>query len=131
MDQERDCDGPLHPQAEEGLQLFAEGRYFEAHEALELAWREERGAVRDLYRGILQAAVVYLHVTRGNYAGAVKVYGRCMRWLNHWPDTCRGVFVEELRQNLKKVVSEVERLGPRRINEFDLSLLRPAQWKAN
>jgi predicted metal-dependent hydrolase len=93
-----------------------------------LAWREETGAVRDLYRGILQAAVVYLHVKRGNYAGAVKVYGRCMKWLSRWPETCRGVDVERLRQDLKIVMDEVMRLGPQRLSKFDLSLLRPVQW---
>ncbi len=129
MVQAQDCEGPLHPQAIEGLHLFAEGQYFEAHEALELAWREETSAVRELYRGILQAAVVYLHVRRANYAGAVKVYGRCMKWLNRWPATCRGVDVERLRQDLKMVMNEVMRLGPQRLGEFDLSLLKPVQWK--
>lgn len=128
MTQTRDCEGPLHPQAIEGLRLFAEGQYFEAHEALELAWREETGAVRDLYRGILQAAVVYLHVRRRNYAGAVKVYGRCMKWLNRWPKTCRGVDVEGLRQDLDRVISEVKRLGPGQIGGFDLALLKPVFW---
>lgn len=130
MDPKNDCEGTLHPQAMEGLRLFAEGQYFEAHEALELAWREETGAVRDLYRGILQAAVVYLHVRRGNYAGAVKVYERCMKWLRRWPGTCRGVDVEGLRQDLNKVMNEVKRLGPRRLGKFDPSLLRPVQWEA-
>jgi len=73
------CSAPLHPQAAEGLRLFNAGKYFEAHEALEDAWNAETGRVRELYRGILQIAVVYLHVTRGNYNGAVKVYGRSQR----------------------------------------------------
>jgi hypothetical protein len=129
MEDVRDCEDALHLRAEEGLRLFAERQYFEAHEALELAWREETGAVRGLYRGILQAAVVYLHVRRGNYAGAVKVYGRCMKWLSQWPETCRGVEVERLRQDLVKVMDEVKRLGPQRLSEFDLSLLKPVFWK--
>src|SRR6185503_4609752 len=54
------CSAPLHPQAAEGLRLFNAGKYFEAHEALEDAWNEEAGPVRDLYRGVLQIAVVYL-----------------------------------------------------------------------
>ncbi|HRQ33635.1 MAG TPA: DUF309 domain-containing protein, partial [Anaerolineales bacterium] len=58
---------PLHPSAIEGLRLFNNGKYFEAHEALETAWLEERGKIRDLYRGILQVGVAYLHITRGNY----------------------------------------------------------------
>src|SRR5262245_54792803 len=90
------CNALLHPQAAEGLRLFNAGEYFEAHEALEAAWNAEKGPVRDLYRGILQIAVVYLHITRRNYNGAVKVYARSQRWLKGWPDICRGINVEEL-----------------------------------
>src|SRR5574342_446771 len=105
------CNAPLHPQAPEGLRLFNAGEYFEAHEALEIAWKEEKGKVRDLYRGILQIAVVYLHITRGNYNGAVKVYGRSQKWMKDWPDMCRGIFVEQLRRDAELVITEVLRLG--------------------
>jgi predicted metal-dependent hydrolase len=125
----QDCSAPLHPQAEEGLRLFNAGEYFEAHEALEIAWNEEKGKVRDLYRGILQIAVTYLHITRGNYNGAVKVYGRSQKWMKDWPATCRGVHVEELRQHAKVVMEEVMRLGAERIGDFDRSLLKPVRWE--
>lgn len=125
------CDAPLHPQAEEGLRLFNAGKYFEAHEALEEAWNEEKGPVRDLYRGILQIAVVYLHITRRNYNGAIKVYARSQKWLNHWPDVCRGIYVEQLRKEAKEVIAEVQRLGEERLAEFDNSLLRPVHWEEN
>jgi uncharacterized protein len=126
-----DCLGALHPQAKEGLRLFNEGKYFEAHEALEAAWRAETGRIRELYQGILQAAVVYHHILRGNYAGAVKVYGRCMKWLNDWPETCRGVDVRQLRADLGHVIAEVQRLGPEHIAEFDRSMLKPVGWEEN
>ena len=91
------CQAPLHPQAAEGLRLFNAGEYFEAHEALEDAWNAETGRVRDLYRGILQIAVVYLHITRRNYNGAVKVYARSQRWVRDWPDVCRISLRAEIR----------------------------------
>src|SRR5512145_1086786 len=111
------CDAPLHPQAAEGLRLFNAGEYFEAHEALEDAWNAEPGKVRELYRGILQIAVVYLHITRRNYAGAVKVFGRSQRWLKDWPDVCRGIQVEELRRNAADVMTEIQRLGKEHIGD--------------
>ena len=125
------CNAPLHPQAAEGLRLFNVGKYFEAHEALEDAWNAEKGSVRELYRGILQIAVVYLHITRRNYNGAVKVYSRSQRWLKDWPDICRGVYVEELRRNAEAVIAEVRRLGAERLSEFDNSLLKPVRWDMN
>jgi rubrerythrin len=125
------CDAPLHPQAAEGLRLFNAGEYFEAHEALEEAWKEEKGPVRDLYRGILQIAVVYLHVTRRNYNGAIKVYGRSQKWLKDWPEICRGIEVGKLRRDAEAVISEVTRLGTERISAFDNSLLKPVRWNEN
>ena len=123
------CHAPLHPQAAEGLRLFNAGEYFEAHEALEDAWNEEQSKVRDLYRGILQIAVVYLHITRRNYNGAVKVYARSQRWVRDWPDVCRGIQVEELRRDAEAAINEVRRLGPEGISEFDNSLLKPLRWE--
>jgi rubrerythrin len=108
--------------------LFNAGKYFEAHEALEEAWNAERGKVRDLYRGILQIAVVYLHITRRNYSGAVKVYGRSQKWLKDWPEICRGIKLGKLRRDAETVIHEVERLGPEKIVEFDTALLQPIQW---
>ena len=125
------CGAPLHPQAAEGLRLFNAGKYFEAHEALEAAWNEEAGPVRDLYRGVLQIAVVYLHITRRNYNGAVKVYGRSQKWLKDWPAICRGVHVEELRRDAEAVITEVQRLGAERLGEFRHTLLKPVYWEEN
>jgi predicted metal-dependent hydrolase len=124
-----DCDSPLHPNALLGLKHFNAGEYFEAHEELETAWRDETGEIRDLYKGILQAAITYLHVRRANYEGAVKVYERSQKWLTKWPNTCRGVDVERLRTELNAVIAEVRRLGPEHLTEFDLSLLKPVIWK--
>ena len=125
------CNAPIHPQAAEGLRLFNEGKYFEAHEALEIAWLEENGKVRELYRGILQIAVVYLHATRHNYNGVIKVYGRSQKWLKDWPAVCRGVDVGQMQRDAKSVLDEINRLGIEQISQFDNSLLKPVRWVEN
>ncbi|MEW6286753.1 MAG: DUF309 domain-containing protein [Chloroflexota bacterium] len=124
-----DCNGTLHPQAGEGLRHFNAGEYFEAHEALEHAWKAEGGAAKNLYRGILQVAVAYLHIRRGNYNGAVKVYERSRKWLDGLPAVCKGVDVRQLRKDAEKVMEAIRSLGPERIGEFDPALLKPVQWK--
>jgi len=123
------CKAALHPRAADGLRLFNKGEYFEAHEAIEDAWNDEQGNVRNLYRGILQIAVVYLHITRGNYDGAVKVYLRSQRWIQEWPKVCRGIQVEKLRKSAETVMTRLKQLGKERINDFDLSLLKPVLWE--
>lgn len=52
---------------------FNAGEYFACHETLERLWIEERTAVRDLYKGILQIAVALHHESRGNRRGALRL----------------------------------------------------------
>ena len=123
------CDGALHPKAIEGLKLFNEKKFFEAHEELEDAWRNETGKIRNLYQGILQVAVTYLHVTRRNFNGAVKVYERSTRWLNGYPDVCRVIYVGKLRRDAETTIKKLKSLGAENIAKFDMSLFLPVVWK--
>jgi hypothetical protein len=119
------CQGRLHPEALEGLRLFNAGKYFEAHEALETAWRDEPGPVRDLYQGILQVGVGYYHLLNGNYSGALKLFARCKPLLEPFGDRCRGIDLAGLRRNYLAVEAEVRRLGPEYLSAFNRHLLRP------
>ncbi len=110
------CGGPLHPDAVLGLRLFNAGKYFEAHEALETAWRAETGPIRDLYRGILQVGVAYYHIRRGNWVGARKIFLRCWQWLEPFPEVCRGIQVGKLRRDARQVEEMLVRTGPEGIS---------------
>lgn len=123
----KDCSAPLPPRVVEGLRLFNAGQYFECHEELELAWNEEPGEIRGLYQGILQAAVTYLHIRRGNFEGALKVYKRSMRHLVPWPEVCCGINVGKLRADLTRAVQFLQELGPAKVHEMDWSLLQPVE----
>ncbi len=127
---EQACTGKLHPKAEEGIRLFDAKDYWRAHEALEEAWLAEKGPARQLYKGILQAGVAYLHIQRGNFVGAMKMHKRSQVWLSPWPDVCRTVDVMQLKADLEKVIAEARRLGVEHIDEFDQSLLKPIQRRA-
>ena len=123
----RACNGKLHPKAEEGIRLFDAKEYWHAHEALEMAWMEEKGPARQLYKGILQAGVAYLHIQRGNFVGAMKMHKRSQVWLSPWPDVCRTIDVRQLKADLEMVIMEARRLGVEDIAKFDQSLLKPIQ----
>ena len=120
--------GPLHPQAVTGLQLLAAGDYFGAHEALESAWKEEANPIRGLYQGVLQVAVGYYHLSRGNYPGALKMFARSSSWLAPFPEVCQGIAVGQLRRDVQTLVAELNRLGPTRLSLLDSRLLKPATW---
>lgn len=112
-----------------GLRAFNAGEFFEAHEALETAWRSEPGPVRELYRGILQVAVGYYHLLRGNQRGALKMFRRCAAVLALFPCTCRGVDLAGLRRDFLRVEDALQRLDPQEIDHFDRRLLRPIRYE--
>jgi uncharacterized protein len=122
------CKGALPPLVLRGLELFNQGAYFEAHEDLELAWREEPGPVRELYRGILQIAVAYYHILRQNYPGAVKMFQRSRTWLAPFPDHCRGIDLAQFRSDYARVEEMLLRLGAERLSAFDPSLMKPIHY---
>jgi uncharacterized protein len=122
------CSGQLHPEAVHGLHLFNAGEYFEAHEALETAWRDEPGFIRDLYRGILQVGVGYSHIQRGNYRGARKMFQRCHQCLSPFPAECRGINLDRLRKDYRAVEQLLIRLGPGGITQIDQSNFKPISF---
>ena len=115
------CARPLPPLALRGIAEFNQGLYFECHETLEEAWNEERGSVRLLYQGILQIGVGYLHITRKNWRGAVKVLERGIPKAARFRPTCQGVDVAGLVAQAQAIRAEIVALGPERIGEFDRS----------
>lgn len=122
------CQGTLPEDVLLGLRLFNAGEYFEAHEALETAWRAETGPVRELYRGILQVGIAYYKIQQGKYTGACKLFARAQGWLAPFPDVCRGIQVQRLRQDAAAAEQELLRLGPQGTALFPAALFRPVEY---
>jgi hypothetical protein len=54
---------------QQGVALYNAGRFWEAHEALEIVWRRSAPPERALWQGLIQAAAAMLHRERGNRHG--------------------------------------------------------------
>ena len=97
------CHLPIPPRVRIGLESFNNGNYFDAHEFLEEAWRNEKGPIRELYRGILQVGVGFYHIQRSNFNGAHKLFQRALGWLTPFPSICQGINVDQIRSQTKKI----------------------------
>ncbi len=64
-----------------GIDLFNEGRYYEAHEELESEWNRAARAERFFVQALVHCAVAWHHATHGNLKGAVLQARRAMRKL--------------------------------------------------
>jgi predicted metal-dependent hydrolase len=88
---------PAPPEALiDGVVLFNQGRWFEAHEVLEAAWLAEPGPERRLYQGLLQVGVGLHHARRGNLAGALRLLERGMGLLRPFSPHRLGLDVAAL-----------------------------------
>ncbi|GAP14460.1 uncharacterized conserved protein [Longilinea arvoryzae] len=121
------CTPPLPETVLRGLASFNAGRYFEAHEYLETAWRAESRPIRELYQGILQVGVGYYHLQRGNLAGARKVFQRARLSLAKFGATACGIDIAGLLVDVDRVedaMQDPDHLARR----LEAGLLRPIRF---
>jgi predicted metal-dependent hydrolase len=79
---------------ERGLMLIRTGRYFEAHEELETAWRAAAVEERDFLQGLVHVAVAWYQAGRGNRVGCERQLEKAARRLRPYAPAHRGVNVE-------------------------------------
>jgi hypothetical protein len=92
---------------------FNSGRYYECHETLEEIWQEEQGEVRDLYKGLIQVAAAFVHVSRGGYRGAMRLLTTAVGYLEPYrPDGAMGFDVEAICRASEAALGRVEDQGP-------------------
>jgi predicted metal-dependent hydrolase len=85
---------------ERGLELMREGAYFEAHEALEDAWRAAEPAEKDFFQGLVHVSVAWYQAGRGNRIGCERQLAKAERRLASFLPAHRGV-------NLDSIVAQV------------------------
>jgi uncharacterized protein len=79
-----------------GLELGRSGRYFEAHEAFEEAWREAAPGERDFFQGLVHVVVAWYQDGRGNLVGCRRQLEKARRRLAPYTPAHRGVDVAAL-----------------------------------
>jgi len=77
----------------EGVALFNAGRWYEAHEVWEEAWKREAGDRRGLLQGLIQVAAGWIKQGEGRAEGARTLFTRALERLEPLPPTCEGVDV--------------------------------------
>jgi uncharacterized protein len=78
---------------ERGLGLIRDGRFFEAHEELELVWRAAEAPERDFYQGLVHVAVAWYQAGRGRPVAATSQLDKAARRLAAFAPAHRGVDV--------------------------------------
>ena len=86
----------------DGLELIRAGRFFEAHEELELAWRAAAAEERDFYQGLVHVAVAWYQAGRGRPVATASQLEKARRRLTAFDPSHRGV-------DVASILAQVER----------------------
>ena len=95
-----------------GLEHIRAGRFFEAHEELEIAWRAAAAEERDFYQGLVHVAVAWYQAGRGKPVATERQLEKALRRLAAYEPSYRGVDVRALRSQLAELVQTLD-LGGR------------------
>ena len=99
-----------------GLDHLRAGRFFEAHEELELAWRAAPAGERDFYQGLVHVAVAWYQAGRGKPVATASQLRKALRRLEAYEPDHLGVHVAAVRRRLVEALETVEsgslELGP-------------------
>ena len=88
---------------EQGLVLARAGRWFEAHEEFELAWRACDPAERDFFQGLVHVVVATYQRERGRPVAADSQRAKALRRLAPFAPVHRGIDVAALLGSLERV----------------------------
>jgi len=106
-----------------GIELYNAGEYWHAHEAWEAAWLDAPNELRPFYQGLIQVAAAFVHVTRGEYPGSVRLLQAGIEKLETYPEDYLGVDIASLLDGARRARARLVELGERRLGEFDRGLI--------
>jgi predicted metal-dependent hydrolase len=111
-------DAPFDPVLE-GLKLFNERHFFEAHEVLEDVWHREHGEARLFLQGLIQICAGFHHFQNGNSRGAAQLLQRGADKMRPYPERYLGLdaarllgAVDACRGRIERVRDGLEADGP-------------------
>ena len=85
------------------------GRFFEAHEELEDAWRAAQAEERDFFQGLVHFTVAWSQAGRGNRVGCERQLEKAARRLAPYAPEHRGVDVASILRQVEAAAETVRR----------------------
>lgn len=96
-----------HPHYLQGIAYFNDCEFFEAHEAWEELWQEDRSEARKFLQGLIQAAVALHHFGNGNIRGAKKVYYGSRGYLQHYRPRYWGLDLDKFLADMERCFADI------------------------
>ena len=105
----------------DGIALFNEKKFYDAHEAWEELWSEYRLKDDLFIQGLIQLSVAFFHITNLNLKGSSNLFRKSLPKLKKFPINHRNINVSEIiicAENSEKKVNSIKK-----VDEFDWKLV--------
>ena len=89
----------------EGIDLFNQERFWEAHEVLEEIWHPATGADRDTIQGLILTAAALVHYQKDEKTVCVSILGRAKEKLGRL-DQFKGLDIGSLRTSIERILED-------------------------
>jgi uncharacterized protein len=108
---------PMPPELEkklylDGIRLFNDHEFFEAHEVWEDVWHMAYGIKHSFYQGMIQAAVALEHYRRGNPRGVLSLSKSYPPKFKDVPERFMGLNVRRFLEQMSGVLAPVVTANP-------------------
>ena len=100
-----------------GLNAYAKGEYFDAHEIWEELWSDYYLKDKDFIQGLIQLAVCFVHLENGNINGARSLLKKSTKKFIGFLPNHRNINVKELMNSLNELSFKLETINS--ATEFD------------
>ncbi len=98
--------------------LFNHHLFFEVHEVLEPQWMKEQGEIKRFLQGLIQIAVAFYHLGRGNLAGTRSLLHEGLIKIAPHAPACLGLELQDFIAGLEKCQQIISGLSPETCKQF-------------
>lgn len=108
---------------DQGIDLFNRRYFFEAHDVWEEIWQEEKGAMRNFFKGLIHLAGGFHHYTNENWRGAAALLTSGIAYLRPYLPGQMGVDLTAILPTAQAQLDKVVRLRDGRSAKEDVEFL--------
>ena len=103
--------------------LFNRHLFFEVHEVLEPPWMQEQGEIKKFLQGLIQVAVAFYHLERGNLAGTRSLLHEGLIKIAPHSPACLGLELRDFIAGLEQCRQIISGLSPETYRQFSLDTI--------
>ena len=107
----------------EGIKLFNDGSYFEAHDYFEEMWMDSNDKEKYFLQALVQVSVGTYHLVNNNLQGAVSQYTKTLTKLEKYPEIYNKINLLQLRKDINNIIKQITLFYSKKSLNFEVEKL--------